>query len=188
VVLVYGSQVDWSSSASAFANDFRFSGTLPAANKTNLSVQVGKHGGGAPGKKINGRSRSWDPLFQLAESALLSGHPAAGRFRRVLPWTFFRQLKREPPPARLRVGNDTFNLSGVGVGVALSLVYDVVRGSDASSVLPLQTIPFPDTPLTNKATLSGSREETPAPRSAKITDAAILGASFSLADTPFFSR
>ena len=151
-----------------------------AANKANLSVQVGNTGS-APGKITD--VAILGSAFQLADLPFFPVTLRPGDF--VAFTVTFSPAEAGAATGRLRVGNDTFNLSGVGVGVALSLVYDVVRGSDASSVLPLQTIPFPDTPLTNKATLS-VRVRNAGTASAKITDAAILGASFSLADAPFF--
>ena len=71
------------------------------------------------------------------------------------------------------------------MGVALAFAYEVLRESGAAPLSPAQTISFPDTALTNKAGVT-IRVRNAGTADAKITDAAVLGAAFQLADTPFF--
>src|SRR5262245_15798699 len=81
------------------------------------------------------------------------------------------------------IGILNFTLSGTGLGPVFA--YEVARAAGSSPLLPNQTIAFPDTPSANKSSVSvlvrniGSAE-------GKVTDVAILGSSFQLADLPFF--
>src|SRR6185503_11872064 len=97
----------------------------PSANKTSVGLLV-RNIGSADGKltdvAILGGS------FQLADLPFFPVLLRAGDS--VTFSVTFVPAEAGPATGRLRVGNDTFNLSGAGVGVALAFTYEIQRGAD----------------------------------------------------------